>query len=560
MQNNTPDTAGPPRKPKRACCTDTACDTGLRNQYFEGKRLTADGFQVEQRYSLERRRLLNRALHGWGVVYGYAVQGAAARAGQGPDSCARLQIGPGLALDECGRELLQTGITLLEVEDAILFDGDGRCIERPPPGSYQMRARDGDARQAASQWAPQNGWQNGPQNGPQGGQQCWLLSVHYAEQELGPLTVGDPCDCERKQWDRLCETVRYSLRQVDCNACCVPDDCELSCGCASGPCCGGTDIEEGGEQGVEHGGQHPHRQPAPERRAGRGACQCLCAHLTGLSDSPCGELRPLADPCASMRADLCHGVPLACVRLREGGCDGQWCFDPWIEACGPRRLVKSNEVLFDLLRGCDLTRISAIGWPGWHRSRRLIDWDSFEASFGVLADSDLERMRKSRDRREMFPVLTARYWVEFSRPVRRATVRADCFAITVLGAEEEGGWGGSYRVPILRAETWAAPGTAAGLVSRATLVVDGRWLYDGIKGSKTMFDKDPITVEIAIRGDLIVDCNGQAVDANAHGLSPAPSGNGTPGGTFFSTFQVQPRFAEYRLADGAVTRAEGAQS
>jgi hypothetical protein len=47
-------------------------------------------------------------------------------------------------------------------------------------------------------------------------------------------------------------------------------------------------------------------------------------------------------------------------------------------------------------------------------------------------------------------------------------------------------------------------------------------------------------VEFEVRGDLIVDCNGQTVDANSFGLCPAPSGNATAGGTLLSTFKVEP--------------------
>ena len=86
----------------------------------------------------------------------------------------------------------------------------------------------------------------------------------------------------------------------------------------------------------------------------------------------------------------------------------------------------------------------------------------------------------------------------------------------------------------------------------------GRWWHDADRGTKTIFDEHPITIEIEVHGDLIVDCNGQTVDANAHGLSPAPSGNGTPGGTFFSRFQVQPRFAADQV-DSAY-RTEGVES
>ena len=31
-------------------CTESKCGPGLRNNYFEGKRLTADSFSVEQKY------------------------------------------------------------------------------------------------------------------------------------------------------------------------------------------------------------------------------------------------------------------------------------------------------------------------------------------------------------------------------------------------------------------------------------------------------------------------------------------------------------------------------
>src|SRR5258708_3296561 len=106
QKNDTPRTSSPAGSARRECCTDAPCDSGLRNQYFEGKRLTADSFRVEQSYLLERRRLLNRAIHGWGVVYGYAVKPVRAANCRTEDASGALEIGPGLALDECGRELL----------------------------------------------------------------------------------------------------------------------------------------------------------------------------------------------------------------------------------------------------------------------------------------------------------------------------------------------------------------------------------------------------------------------------------------------------------------------
>ena len=527
----------PAASAKRECCTDAPCDSGLRNQYFEGKRLTADSFRVEQSYLVERRRLLNRAIHGWGVVYGYAIKPAVADERSSQNTSGRIEVGAGLALDECGRELLLARAAAIGVDDVLLFDEKGARISRPPDGSFEPRT----PKKHQEQRTPA----------------CWLLSAHYAEQFVDPFKINDPCSCTRDEWDHVCETVRFSLRRVDCAACCDAFDCELKCGCGTGPCCEHHPAERS-KQDSALSESVKERKPRTSP-VHRGGCNCLCEYLTGLSDVECRGLREIEDPCVHIRADLCHGVPLACVRLREGDCD-DWIFDGWIEACGPRRLVKRNDVLFDLIRGCDLTRISAIGWASWHRSRNLIEWDDFETSFGGVSDSDIGRMRKSRHKREVFPVTTAMYVVDFSRPVQKDTVRADCFSMTVYVEEDEGGWSEAHCVPILDVVTWAPPDTSAALVTRATLVVDGRWLYDAVKGEKTIFDEDPTTVEIEIRGDFIVDCNGQTVDANASGLLPAPTGNGTPGGTFFSSFRVQPRFKEYRVEHESADRSQGVQS
>jgi hypothetical protein len=68
-----------------------------RNNYFLGKILTADDLQAEQEYVNEKRRLLNRLIHGVGVLCGLTV-----RKQQG--SC--LTIAAGVALDACGREIV----------------------------------------------------------------------------------------------------------------------------------------------------------------------------------------------------------------------------------------------------------------------------------------------------------------------------------------------------------------------------------------------------------------------------------------------------------------------
>jgi hypothetical protein len=69
-----------------------------RIRYTAGMLLTADEFRTEQTYHVERRRLLNRMLHGAGVVSGLEVTG-------GPED-GTVTVAPGFALDRCGREIL----------------------------------------------------------------------------------------------------------------------------------------------------------------------------------------------------------------------------------------------------------------------------------------------------------------------------------------------------------------------------------------------------------------------------------------------------------------------
>jgi hypothetical protein len=226
-----------------------------------------------------------------------------------------------------------------------------------------------------------------------------------------------------------------------------------------------------------------------------------------------------------VRVDLHNGVPLACVKLVSNNCGG-WVFGE-VDGCGSRRLVKGNDLLFDLLQGCDLTRIKEIGWKEWHR--REISFDKFSDGLGSYGDHQDQ-------------YVTSAFWVEFSRPVRQDTLQPDCFAMTVLVSEDEGGWWQSFRVPIVGVDTTLVPpqeGDPLDHVRSARIVVDGAWVEDGVRGRRTIFRDSDTRIEIEVRGDFIIDCNGQAVDANAVGRTPSLTGNGTPGGTFLSTFYVE---------------------
>lgn len=82
-----------------------------RVRYFSGQLLTADDFRDEQDYVRHKRWLHDRALHGTGVVSGLRVSLA-------PDAPQQVVVGPGLALDAAGREVvLSTAVRLTIRED-----------------------------------------------------------------------------------------------------------------------------------------------------------------------------------------------------------------------------------------------------------------------------------------------------------------------------------------------------------------------------------------------------------------------------------------------------------
>jgi hypothetical protein len=515
-----PVAATQPRKSAAGCCPDEGCGTGLKNNYYEGKRLTPDTFRVEQRYMVERRRLLNRAIHGWGVVFGYSI--VVEPRGAREAITHRLKIGEGLALDSCGRELAQVGCSTIALKDVTVVSEHGRPLNRRECDDSFARVERQRVRERD--------------------RSCWLLEAHYAEQSIDPVQITDSCRCEQHEWDRVCETVRYTLRRVPCEECCGAIGCELECRCAEGGCCEPEcerrdlphdettreEIREEVRDDVRDDVREKMREdPSHDvTRPMRGGCRCICDHLTELhpgEDCTC-RLCEIDEPCGTVRVDMTHGVPLACVDVMRNECE-EWTFGPRAEVCGPRRFVKRNDLLFDLIQGCDLTRISEIGWAHWHRRREPV----------LLADF-LDALGYDGVERDAY--VAKRFWVEFSRPVEADTLRADCFAMTVLSRDERERWWTPNRVPIVGVELFPAEPNTSRLVRGAAIIVDGIWLLDAVRSKASIFHDHEARVEVEVRGDFILDCNGQAVDAEAIGRSPQPTGNGAPGGTFLSTFRV----------------------
>lgn len=104
------------------CAVPAFCRTG----YYTGKLLSARDFTNEQSYHIDKRRLHNMALHGWGAVCGLKVK---------PHPyCPNLRIvvEQGLAIDQCGREVrLLADVELLLPEPVVVPKMPDPCPPDP---------------------------------------------------------------------------------------------------------------------------------------------------------------------------------------------------------------------------------------------------------------------------------------------------------------------------------------------------------------------------------------------------------------------------------------------
>ncbi|MCA3456687.1 MAG: hypothetical protein ING01_05500 [Rhodobacter sp.] len=455
--------------------------------------MKAAAYVLEQEYAIGRRRLINRSVLGWGVVRGFALS----LRGEKPDSVSQevggkggiLTVCAGLALDHHGREIvLEAPVTLGRETTVVLRQGSN-----------------GPRWQKAENLAPGR----------------YVLAIHYGERPAGTLTPGD-CSCDEPQHDRVCETAVFSLRPIGADdrcpcgeaGCSEDDGCHSSCGC---------DADERG----------PH---------GR-----LCAWAEGRKDAGAGA--HLSD-CEGLAIDASAPVDLACVTLVGGA--GKC--DPLLvasidEACQPRRIVKTNDLLYDLIRGCDLTRISAISWQAQHRRLDWADpvrWEDFLSLLKPPASAPVkpEKIEKTEktERQGRTKHGTTGLTVRFTGPVLVSTLLLDAIVISIHTTNNESGWRIGRRVPVDKLIPLDPSGSGNDATALGFVVhVDADWLADEVDSNKSWFNGGTFLCEIEIRGSLIRDCSGQAIDADPRGLNGLISGNGTPGGLFHSSFVVAGR-------------------
>jgi hypothetical protein len=453
-----------------------ACGSARRNRFFRGKTMRAEEFLIEQGYGIGRRRLLTRSIAGWGVVYGMSFETSGHHDDeQAAETQELLRVLPGLAIDRHGREAVLLETTRIGVSNTFLIEeGAGGC------------------RLTSIEYLPPGDY---------------LLSVHYAERRIEPVRLPEECGCAGPEQGFTCETAVFSLRKLPNGKCeCGEPSCERTCRCGGHGC-----------------------SPA----AGRGPHACLC-QWSAEATVPAGAGRLCL--WGEYWTDPDDGIGLACVRVEAMGDECRREPRGWvIDACTPRRLVKTNDLLYDLIRGCDLTRIESISWAAWHRAEAPVEWKDFVDMLRPPVPGEADHLTG--------------FAVTFSGPVQARTLTPDCFSLRFTVSGEDTGWFETRAVSITRVLPEAQPGDPAGTARIARLYVDADW-YEEVLSHGNVFKREGATAILEVNGDFILDCHGQAVDANARGFALRdrndgrpiePSGNGMPGGQFVSVFRIQQR-------------------
>ena len=82
-----------------------------RNNYFYGKLLTAEDFRTEQEYLINKQRLINRLVHGSGIVCGLEVTRGISES--------VIQVSEGFTLDGLGREVVLNNRLAIDLNQKI---------------------------------------------------------------------------------------------------------------------------------------------------------------------------------------------------------------------------------------------------------------------------------------------------------------------------------------------------------------------------------------------------------------------------------------------------------
>lgn len=458
-------------KGPRTATDCTPCSPNVRNNYFRGKLMTVADYQAEQLYMIQRRRVMNRLLLGWGVVRGFRVE----RDG------GTLAIGPGVAIDPNGREIIACDRVMIDEVDDVLWLRGGDCGLEP---TKPLAAG------------------------------CYLLAAHYAERRVDGVRVSTGCDDSECESNRICETVVYSLSAIDGNH---PPLLALECG----------KLEPGRNDQPAFPKERPFVGPVDNRGQGN-----LCLH------NPAGWEERRFDPCCpaklsshgDLKLDFDAGVALAIVCFKDGEC-GALVFTeirPIIRGCALTRIEDIGWRYWHQKPDIVIGR------------KPFFEMFVKPADGKVPADLPSDDDEEERPRQKpTYPHIDTRFWVCLSAPVQIASLTRDVMSLTLVQPDSNEAVGNVLRVPI--AGIWhqkTLKGDPDGTTRGFRPFITYQFWAGELRGGVVSGFRAETLVELRVHGSKIIDWAGRPIDADAvaHRL---PSGNLTPGGDFVSSWRVK---------------------
>jgi hypothetical protein len=135
---------------------------------------------------------------------------------------------------------------------------------------------------------------------------------------------------------------------------------------------------------------------------------------------------------------------------------------------------------------------------------------------------------------------TSHFWIETSGPVQGSSLKPHIFAISLFADDDDEGYQSVSRIVVQAVEhDCEFPGDPPDTTRRFWPRVSGFFYNGEIAPRQATKLKNPVTIQITLDGNGVVDALGQCLDAENR-ADELPSGNGSPGGLFSSTFNVSP--------------------
>jgi len=395
-----------------------------RNNYFFGKLMTVRDFFAEQNYFNQKRWLLNRLIHGWGVVCGLDVD--IQREANVPF---KVVVKPGIALDCWGREIL------VPVEQKI------------PPGDNDFESIKEKRRDLA-------------------------ICLEYRECKTEPLQIP-PIDCDKKdkgEFNRIRDSFKIQIRNL----------CDIVLPCTGVQYCP-LEYNKANHEGKS---------------------------INNYLDE---QLRKGCPECSQQGF-----IVLALIRFRRG--------IPVIDTNFHRKLVYSNPVLSDLIR-CfhdNFPHIIKINWNDFIKIPNTeVSWKDF-----------VKKLEEG-------------FTVWFNKPMNADTINKSTFLVSIITTDVSTAYQIEGYIPATKieyVETNNEYKASFKIITKKVPKDKNDWWSDVVTGSSRV-KKFGGRCQIKLTGSHILEQKNKnnktakALDGEFIG-GKLPSGNGSQGGDFISSFTI----------------------